>query len=175
MSWRRHARHPRGLVFLVRSGGFLSGHSRLGARRWHWSVEGTQLDWERSDADYFDCTRIRTRTRYREEFDELFAELLDEGLLTRTIPDIVNSNLFKYSPFKALNQDQAVAVDSVLDIFLHRLGGWPGQKPCGAGGPRNRENPIQSHDLPSASGVHRAGWKGFLQPLAEPNLIPAEG
>jgi hypothetical protein len=44
-----------------------------------------------TDADYFD------RTRYRQEFEELFAELLDEGLLTRTIPDIVNSNLFKYS------------------------------------------------------------------------------
>ena len=68
-----------------------------------------------TDADYFD------RTRYREEFEELFAELLDEGLLTRTIPDIVNSNLFKYSPFKALNQDQAIAVDQILDIFFEDL------------------------------------------------------
>jgi hypothetical protein len=68
-----------------------------------------------TDADYFD------RTRYRQEFEELFAELLDEGLLTRTIPDIVNSNLFKYSPFKALNQDQAIAVDQILDIFFEDL------------------------------------------------------
>ena len=68
-----------------------------------------------TDADYFE------RDKYREEFDELFAELLDEGLLTRTIPDIVNSNLFKYSPFKALNHDQAAAVDEVLEIFFKDL------------------------------------------------------
>jgi hypothetical protein len=68
-----------------------------------------------TDADYFN------RDEYRAQFDELFAELLDEGLLTRTIPDIVNSNLFKYSPFKALNQDQAAAVDEVLDIFFRDL------------------------------------------------------
>lgn len=68
-----------------------------------------------TDADYFE------RDKYRAEFDELFAELLDEGLLTRTIPDIVNSNLFKYSPFKALNQDQASAVDEVLEIFFKDL------------------------------------------------------
>ena len=68
-----------------------------------------------TDADYFE------RDKYRAEFDELFAELLDEGLLTRTIPDIVNSNLFKYSPFKALNQDQASAVEEVLEIFFKDL------------------------------------------------------
>ena len=42
-------------------------------------------------------------------------------MLTRSIPDIVNSNLFKFSPFKALNTDQAVAVESVLEIFFEDL------------------------------------------------------
>ena len=65
-----------------------------------------------TDADYFN------RAEYRRMFDELFEELLQEGLLTRSIPDIVNSNLFKFSPFKALNTDQAVAVSSILETFF---------------------------------------------------------
>jgi predicted GIY-YIG superfamily endonuclease len=74
-----------------------------------------------TDADYFN------RDQYRESFDELFDELLKEGLLTRSIPDIVNSNLFKFSPFKALNTDQAAAVDEILEIFFEDLGsGWAG-------------------------------------------------
>jgi len=68
-----------------------------------------------TDADYFE------RDKYRETFEELFDELFKEGLLTRSIPDIVNSNLFKYSPFKALNTDQAVAVDTVLEVFFEDL------------------------------------------------------
>jgi uncharacterized protein len=72
-----------------------------------------------TDADYFN------REHYRETFDELFDELLKEGMLTRSIPDIVNSNLFKFSPFKALNTDQATAVDAILDIFFDDLSsGW---------------------------------------------------
>lgn len=67
------------------------------------------------DADYYD------RVSYRESFDELFNELLKEGMLTHSIPDIVNSNLFKFSPFKALNTDQAVAVESALEIFFEDL------------------------------------------------------
>ncbi len=62
-----------------------------------------------SDADYFE------RSRYREDFDEIFTQLFDQGVLTRTIPDIVNSNLFKYSPYKALNTDQAAAVEEILE------------------------------------------------------------
>lgn len=62
-----------------------------------------------SDADYFE------RSRYREDFDEIFSQLFEQGVLTRTIPDIVNSNLFKYSPYKALNTDQAAAVEEILE------------------------------------------------------------
>ncbi|MEN9751513.1 MAG: hypothetical protein RLZZ600_560 [Actinomycetota bacterium] len=62
-----------------------------------------------SDADYFE------RARYREDFDEVFTQLFEQGVLTRSIPDIVNSNLFKYSPYKALNTDQAAAVEEILE------------------------------------------------------------
>lgn len=62
-----------------------------------------------SDANYFE------RGRYREEFEAIFEQLLAQGVLTRSIPDIVNSNLFKYSPYKALNTDQAAAVEEILE------------------------------------------------------------
>jgi len=74
-----------------------------------------------TDADYFN------RDEYRRSFDELFDELLKEGLLTRSVPDIVNSNLFKFSPFKALNGDQAAAVDQILEIFFEDMGSGGGR------------------------------------------------
>ena len=68
-----------------------------------------------TDADYFN------RDKYRQSFMALFDELLKEGILTRSIPDIVNSDLFKFSPFKALNTDQAVAIEGVLDKLFEEF------------------------------------------------------
>ncbi|MDH6532358.1 DUF2075 family protein/predicted GIY-YIG superfamily endonuclease [Aurantimicrobium minutum] len=68
-----------------------------------------------TDADYYD------RDKYRETFNELFEELLQEGVFTRSIPDIVNSDLFKFSPFKALNTDQSVAIEGVLEKLFDDL------------------------------------------------------
>jgi DUF2075 family protein len=61
-----------------------------------------------TDADYFN------RDQYRKQFESIYEKLLEEGLFTKTIPEIVNSNLFKYSPFKALTSDQQLAVDQIL-------------------------------------------------------------
>ena len=63
-----------------------------------------------TDADYYD------RDTYRRSFDEIF-ELLRtrEQLFQRTLPEIINSDLFKLSPFKALNHDQAIAVEDILE------------------------------------------------------------
>ncbi|MBP1325856.1 DUF2075 family protein [Leucobacter exalbidus] len=68
-----------------------------------------------TDADYY------RRSDYQEKFDEIFEALRAEGLFNRTIPQIVNSDLFKFSPFKALNQDQAVAVEGVLEGLFSDL------------------------------------------------------
>jgi DUF2075 family protein len=65
-----------------------------------------------SDYDYFD------RDEYRKSFLEIFEELRSQGLMTRSIPDIVNDNIFKYSPFKSLSHDQAVAMERVLETLL---------------------------------------------------------
>lgn len=64
------------------------------------------------DGNYFD------REEYRATFQALFERLVENGLLTRSVPDIINSNLFKYSPFKSLAADQAIAVKGILDEIL---------------------------------------------------------
>lgn len=69
-----------------------------------------------TDADYYD------RAAYRQTFDEIFDELrTKEHLFQRTIPQIVNSDLFKFSPFKALSQDQAAAVENILEGLFEVL------------------------------------------------------
>jgi len=70
-----------------------------------------------SDANYFD------RDKYRKDFDELFKKLYEDGYLTKPVPEIVNSNLFKYSPFKALNTDQAVALTGIMERFFSIVSG----------------------------------------------------
>jgi DUF2075 family protein len=73
-----------------------------------------------ADANYFE------REKYRESFNELFDELREQGYLTRSIPDIENDDLFKFSPFKSLTIDQAEAVDGIVDSIvadLRRLSG----------------------------------------------------
>jgi DUF2075 family protein len=68
-----------------------------------------------TNSDYYQ------RVEYREQFNEIFEKLLEKGLLSRSVPEIVNSDLFKYSPFKALNSDQAVAIEGVLEKLAEDL------------------------------------------------------
>ena len=69
-----------------------------------------------TDADYYD------RDYYNKTFRQIFEELrTQEELFKRTIPQIVNSDLFKLSPFKALNHDQAAAVNDILEGFFDDL------------------------------------------------------
>jgi DUF2075 family protein len=68
-----------------------------------------------TESDYYD------RARYRETFREVFDQLSQDGVFTRTIPQIENSDLFKLSPFKALTQDQAIAVEDILEGLLADL------------------------------------------------------
>ncbi len=68
-----------------------------------------------SDANYFN------RDEYRKSFKELFDTLVEKGMLSRSIPEIVNSNLFKFSPFKALNSDQAIAVSALLEKLIRDI------------------------------------------------------
>lgn len=56
------------------------------------------------------------RSEYRETFEDIFESLrTSEHLFTRTVPQIENTELFKYSPFKSLSHDQAIAVEDILE------------------------------------------------------------
>jgi DUF2075 family protein len=67
------------------------------------------------DSEYYQ------RDSYRETFRDVFDRLKDQGVFTRTIPEIENSDLFKLSPFKALTQDQAAAVEDIVEGLFEDL------------------------------------------------------
>lgn len=62
-----------------------------------------------TDSAYYD------REVYCESFRDIFERLRADGIFSRSIPEIENSDLFKLSPYKALTTDQAVAVENILD------------------------------------------------------------
>lgn len=68
-----------------------------------------------TDAQYYD------REFYRESFRDVFEALRNEGLFSRSIPQIENSDLFKLSPFKALTDDQAIAIMDIVEGLLEDL------------------------------------------------------
>jgi DUF2075 family protein len=68
-----------------------------------------------TDADYYE------RERYRETFREVFEQLKNDGVFTRSIAEIENSDLFKLSPFKALTTDQGVAVTGIVEGLFEDL------------------------------------------------------
>ncbi|KIW09872.1 hypothetical protein PV08_11973 [Exophiala spinifera] len=61
------------------------------------------------------------RDQYREGFRNVFVKLAQDGIFTRSIPAIENSDLFRLSPFKALTEDQANSVEQIVKGFLADL------------------------------------------------------
>ncbi|MGF3055555.1 DNA/RNA helicase domain-containing protein [Microbacterium sp. YY-01] len=74
-----------------------------------------------TDADYYN------REMYKKTFDAVFEKLrTHEHLFQRSLPEIINSDLFKLSPFKALNHDQAIAIEDILEgLFSDIESGTP--------------------------------------------------
>jgi len=54
------------------------------------------------------------RDLYKDLFKEVWKKLIDKKVVSKSLEEIENSALFKYSPYKSLNQDQ---YNSVLDII----------------------------------------------------------
>lgn len=52
---------------------------------------------------------------YKDLFKEIWSKLLDKKIVSKSLTEIENSELFKYSPFKALNEDQYNSVLEILD------------------------------------------------------------
>lgn len=82
-----------------------------------------------TNADYYD------RARYLAAFDEIFEQLKREGLFSKSVTEIVNSDLFKLSPFKALNEDQQVAVVDILEGLFADIAAGEGDTVVVRGGP----------------------------------------
>ncbi len=75
-----------------------------------------------TDRDYFG------REDYQKIFTEIFEELREDGLFSRSLPEIENSDLFKLSPFKALTDDQEIVVLDILEgLFEDVAAGLPSQ------------------------------------------------
>lgn len=68
-----------------------------------------------TDADYFN------RDAYRRTFEEIFERLRREGLFSKDLAAIQNSDLFKLSPFKALNSDQEIAITDIVEGLFDDL------------------------------------------------------
>ena len=68
-----------------------------------------------ADCDYFD------REHYQVTFDQIVENLRVLGLFNQSALDIRNSNLFKYSPYKALNDDQIQVTEAIIDDLWQSL------------------------------------------------------
>ena len=75
-----------------------------------------------SDFNYFN------RSEYRKSFESIFEILRCEKLITKSIPELENTNIFKYSPFKALSPDQAEAITGIIEILLPNRGASASKK-----------------------------------------------
>jgi hypothetical protein len=64
-----------------------------------------------ADKDYYD------KKTYDSEFYNLWRRLQKEKLATHSIEELENSDLFKYSPYKELNNDQREAVEKILETL----------------------------------------------------------
>lgn len=76
--------------------------------------------------NYFD------RDRYRSKLETIWNKLQDLKLVKRELSDIENSELFKYSPYKALTEDQTAVADELYEAVkagqpgVHIVNGGPG-------------------------------------------------
>ncbi len=72
------------------------------------------------DHDYYD------KNNYQEEFRAIWEKLRKLGVVRHSIDDIENSDLFKYSPYKSLGDEQFEAERKILEAFA----GTRGQDGC---------------------------------------------
>ncbi|MFZ2682065.1 MAG: DNA/RNA helicase domain-containing protein [Patescibacteria group bacterium] len=63
------------------------------------------------DHNYYD------REKYQAKFETIWDKLKAMSLVSKDLKDIRNSDLFKFSPFKALTVDQILVADQILEIL----------------------------------------------------------
>ncbi len=55
------------------------------------------------------------RQLYKDLFEEIWKKLLEKKVVSKSLKEIQNSNFFKYSPYKSLNQDQYASVLEIME------------------------------------------------------------
>ena len=61
------------------------------------------------------------KSEYDVQFEELWRKLQREKLVKHSLEEIENSDLFKFSPYKELNDCQRQAVDEILNRITSKL------------------------------------------------------
>lgn len=102
-------------------------------------LESRLISWLHADSHFEPINRndgqqnagyFERESRYQAIFDEVFERLREAGLFTRKVSEIENLNLFKLSPFKALNDEQLVAVDQIVEgLFVDFAGNNRAREP----------------------------------------------
>lgn len=57
---------------------------------------------------------------YKHLFKEVWQKLIEKKIVTKTLAEIENTELFKYSPYKTLNEDQYNSVVEILDGLVEK-------------------------------------------------------
>lgn len=68
-----------------------------------------------NDHDYY------SRKEYENSFPEIWEQLREKNLAKKSIEEIENSDLFKYSPYKALTSDQMDAIFGILHMISNKV------------------------------------------------------
>jgi uncharacterized protein len=61
---------------------------------------------------------------YKSKFDDIWEALKKEGLVLHELNKIKNSDLFKYSPYKALTEDQLQNAEFIFDLLRNEKNGF---------------------------------------------------
>ena len=67
-----------------------------------------------SNHSYYDMEK------YHAKFEVIWEDLKRQGLVVNNLLDIENSDLFKFSPYKTLSEDQLDVVNSLLKTLTHK-------------------------------------------------------
>lgn len=59
---------------------------------------------------------------YKRLFKEIWSKLLEKKIATKSLSEIENSEIFKYSPYKSLNEDQYNSVLQILEGLTSKIG-----------------------------------------------------
>ena len=79
------------------------------------SAEGT---YELQNGNYGQITHnYYQRDLYKNLFKEVWKKLIEKKIVTKSLSEIENSELFKYSPYKSLNEEQYNSVIEILEAL----------------------------------------------------------